>query len=79
MAQFKARVSSRRGRKRAAVAVAHKILIAAWYVLRNQSPYQDLGPDHFDRLHHQRLAGYHLRRLKQLGLTVTVEHGGQAA
>jgi transposase len=65
-------VARRRGVKRAAIAVAHSILVAAYYILRDQVAYRDLGPDHFDRLHRQRLTRYHVRRLADLGFGVTL-------
>jgi transposase len=61
------RVARHSGRKRAAVAVAHSLLVAVFHMLRDNLPYSDLGPDHFDHLNTQRLVRYHLRRLEQLG------------
>jgi hypothetical protein len=31
-------------------AVAHNLLVIAYYILRDHPCYQDLGPDYFDRL-----------------------------
>jgi hypothetical protein len=36
---------ARRGRSRAQVAVAHSILVSAYYMLSRDEPYRDLGPD----------------------------------
>jgi transposase len=41
-AQFR-RISARRGKKRAAVAVAHSILVIAYHLISRQEPYKDLG------------------------------------
>jgi transposase len=41
------RLASRRGKKRALVAVGHTILIAIWHMLSNDIDYQDPGPDRF--------------------------------
>ena len=68
-AQYHA-LARRRGDKKAVVAVAHSILVAAWHILRDGVEYRDLGPDHFDRLNRERLVQYHTRRLAELGLTV---------
>jgi hypothetical protein len=38
------RVRSRRGQKKAVVAVAHQILEIAYYVIRDGVSYQELGP-----------------------------------
>jgi transposase len=43
-AQF-ARLATRRGMGRAAVAVAHSMLVSAHYMLSRDEPYQDLGAD----------------------------------
>lgn len=41
------RLSKRRGRRRALVATMHKILIAVWHMLTNNTAYQDLGTDYW--------------------------------
>ena len=64
------RIARRRGDKKAIVAVAHSIVVAAWYVLRYGVPYHDLGHDHFDRLDRDRLVRYHTRRLADLGVVL---------
>ncbi len=67
-AQFR-QIAKRRGRKRAIIAVAHTILIAAYYILSG-AEYRELGGDHFDRLHPERLQYYYVRRLEKLGFDV---------
>ena len=71
-AQFH-RISRRRGRNKAAIAVAHSILTAVYHVLRTGQPYTDLGVDYFDRLDALRLERHHVRRLEQLGYSVTLK------
>jgi transposase len=67
------RLQARRGDKRAAVAVAHSILVAVWHMLTNDETYQDLGGDYFTRrLDKQTEARRLLRRLQALGMEVTV-------
>jgi transposase len=68
--QFR-RVAKRRGPKRAAIAVAHSILVIAYYMLRDAREYQDLGPHYFDRVNVTKLRRYHLRRLADLGCDVS--------
>jgi transposase len=41
------RIAKRRGPNKAAVAVAHSILVAAWHMLSSGQPYDDLGADYF--------------------------------
>jgi transposase len=71
-AQF-LRLRSRRGEKKAICAVAASILTAVYHMLKNGTPYQDLGADHFNRrskvTHTQRL----VRRLEQLGYAVDIQ------
>ena len=43
------RIAARRGKKRAAVAVGHSILVIVYHMLKRKVPYQDLGPDYFDK------------------------------
>ena len=70
-AQF-LRLKSRRGPKKAIVAVAASMLTAAYHMLRNEVPYRDLGADHFDRRDKTKLTNRLLRRLKELGVEVEV-------
>ena len=65
------RISRRRGTKRAALAIAHRLLVIAYYVLRDGVVYRDLGPDHFDRLNATKAKHYHLKRLAELGCDVS--------
>ena len=66
------RVKARRGWGRAIFAVAHKILVIAYCILKSGTPYQDLGGNYFDQLHPERVAQRLVQRLQQLGLDVVV-------
>ena len=66
------RLSSRRGKMRAAVAVAHKILVAAYHMLADRSDYRELGPDYLDRLHHHRTAINLTNRFRAMGYNVQI-------
>jgi transposase len=70
-AQFH-RIARRRGRNKAAMAVAHSLLVVIYHVLRNRRPYTELGADYLDRLDAVRIERHHVRRLEQLGYTVTL-------
>jgi transposase len=67
------RLSARRGRKRAAAALAHTLLVVVYHVLSRRQPYRDLGADYLDRLEPDRLAKRLVKRLERLGLKVTIE------
>jgi transposase len=71
VAQYR-RLSKRRGVHKAVVAVAHSVLVVIYHMLRDQRPYTDLGADYFDQLDAARLERHHVRRLEQLGYTVTL-------
>lgn len=66
------RVARRRGPKKAAVAVAHRILVLAYHIIRDGSVYQEVGGDYFDRLHPERTAERLTRRLEQIGYQVVL-------
>jgi transposase len=70
-AQFH-RLARRRGQQKAVVAVAHRVLVILYHMLRDHRPYSDLGADYFDQLDRQRAERHHVRRLQQLGYTVTL-------
>jgi len=73
------RVKRRRGHKKAIVAVAHSILVAAYCILRDQAPYQELGGDYFVRRQdHERLTWRLVRQLERLGQRYARNgHGGE--
>src|SRR5262249_33590073 len=54
-AQF-LRIKSRRGPKKAIMAVAASMLTAAYYLVRDPVPYRELGPHYLLRLDHERAA-----------------------
>ena len=70
-AQF-LRIKSRRGPKKAVLAVAASMLTAAYYMLRDSADYRHLGADHFDRRDKAKLAKRLIARLHDLGLVVDV-------
>jgi transposase len=66
------RLSARGGSKKAAFAVAHRILMIAYNIIRDGTVYDELGGNHFDRLHRDRSARRLIRRLEQIGFAVAV-------
>jgi transposase len=71
-AQYR-RLASRRGKKRAIVAVARSLLVTIYYMLERGVYYEELGADYFDRLNSERLTRYHVKRLTDLGYDVTLD------
>ena len=70
-AQF-LRLKSRRGPKKAIIAVTASMLTAAYHMLKHGVDYRDLGADHFDRRDKAKLAKRLIARLQDLGITVEV-------
>jgi transposase len=71
-AQFK-RLAARRGVKRAALAVAHSILIIGYHLLKTGRSYQELDGNYLEQIHKDQLQRYYIKRLQKLGLQVSVE------
>lgn len=67
------RLVGRRGKKRAIVAVAHSILISAYFMLSRHETYQDLGTNHFDERKKDAVVNRLLHRLEKLGMRVAIE------
>jgi transposase len=71
------RIATRRGKKRALVAVGHSVLIAAWNMLSRDVTYHDLGAEHFVERLNPHAKARHTRRLidqlHQLGYQVTIQ------
>jgi transposase len=67
------RIAARRGKKRAAVAVGHTILVIADYVLTRRQPYRELGPNYFDEHDRRRVERRLVARLEQLGYVVDLK------
>jgi transposase len=77
-AQYR-RLASRRGKKRALVAVGHTILVMICHLLREGTTYAELGADYFDRLDTERLTRTLVRRLERLGHEVVLKPKEPAA
>jgi len=72
------RVMVHRGKKRALIAVAHSVLVIAWHMLTNRTPYQDLGPNYFERSRSEQTKRY-TRKLEHLGYAVTLQNQNATA
>ena len=67
------RLARRIGKKKAAVAVGHSILVIAWHLLADGCDYQDLGGDYFVRRDTDRQRQRAVAQLQALGYRVTLE------
>ena len=71
-AQYR-RLATRRGKKRAILAVAHSILVMAYYMIQRRQPYRDAGADFVDHLQPENTARRLVKRLENLGYQVTLQ------
>ena len=67
------KLKSRCGPKRAAVAIAHKILTAAFHMLSTGTNYRELGDSFLDKLDTSRTVHHLKRRIEHLGYLVHLE------
>ena len=68
-----ARLTARRGTGRAQVAVAHSILVSAYYMLSRDEPYRDLGADWLARRNTEAHTRRLVTQLEKLGHTVVLD------
>ncbi len=63
----------RRGKKRALIAIGHKILIAAYFILKDKTEYKELGPTYLvDSKKDKRIRRY-MKLLKEMGAEVEIK------
>jgi hypothetical protein len=77
-AQYR-RLAARRGAKRAAVAVAHSILVMGYALLTQHTTYHELGGRYFDERNRQAVQRRLVRRLQALGSAVSLQPTAPAA
>ena len=57
----------RMGKKQALCAVAHKMVVASYHILKNKVAYKDLGADYLQKNRQDKQIAYYLKRLEKLG------------
>jgi transposase len=68
------RLARRIGKKKAAIAVGHSILVISWHLLTNDCDYDDLGCDYFQRrTNPDRRRDHLIEQLHGLGYRVTLD------
>lgn len=67
------RIKRHRGHKKAIVAVGHQILEIAYYLMRDDVTYAELGPDYLARRDRDRTTRRHVKQLEALGYVVTLQ------
>jgi transposase len=67
------RIAARRGSKRAAIAVAHTMLVMCYHILKKRQPYFELGADYFDQRKKSSVVYRAVKKLESLGYKVQLE------
>lgn len=62
-----------KGKKKAAVAVSHSMLVCIYHVLQKETAYRDLGTDYFLRRNQEATKRRCLRQLEQMGYAVALQ------
>lgn len=63
----------RRGKKRALVAIGHKILIAAYYILQDKVVYKELGAEYLQEIKKEKQIKRHIQLLKEMGVEIEIK------
>jgi len=56
----------KRGKKRAIIALGHKILIASYFIIKDQVEFKELGEDHLNNFRKDKLIAYYTKQLERL-------------
>ena len=63
----------KRGKKRAMMALGHKILIMGYHILKYRCAYKELGGDYLDKRRKDRITKSYIKRLNHLGYEVILQ------
>mgnify|MGYP005819348033 CR=1 FL=1 len=66
------KLKSRRGGGRATLAIAHKLIVVAYHILADGTPYRDLGDSYLDKRNAKRSAERYVRFIERLGFAVAL-------
>ena len=67
------KLAARRGKKRALIAIGHKILIAAYHILKDKINYKELGAEYLDQLKKEKTKNYYVKRLNDMGYNIELK------
>ena len=71
-AQYR-RIASRRGAKRAAMALAHSLVVIIYHLLHERTSYRESGETYFEERDRQAVEKHLVRRLVRLGYQVDLQ------
>ncbi len=63
----------RKGKKKALIAIGHKLLMAAYFILRDNKPYRELGHDYLLNRRQTNQVTTYLHKLRELGVEVALK------
>lgn len=66
------RIAMRRGKKRAILAVGHTMLIAIYYMIKEDKEYEDLGAEFYNKFNKEKKANAYIKKIKELGYNVQI-------
>lgn len=66
-------LAGRRGKKRALIAIGHKILIATYFILKDKVAYKELGAEYLQELKKGKQIKRHIQLLKELGVDIEIK------
>jgi transposase len=61
------------GKKKALVAVAHKILICSYHILKYKIPYKELGSDYFTKGNEDKMLNHYTKKIEKLGYQINLQ------
>jgi len=79
LASFYRRVRSRKGHQKAIMAVAHRLLVIVFHLLKGGETYRELGEDFHARKNAEKAAMRHVAGLQRLGYYVTLQKAEEPA
>lgn len=68
------RITVRRGKNRATLAVAHSMLISIYHMLKNDVDFIDLGPNFYNQFNTEKKINSYLKKLKELGYEIPMKN-----
>jgi hypothetical protein len=67
------RIAARRGKNVACVAVARTILEICYHMIKDNTRFEELGPDYFDEQNRIAIMKRSVKRLESLGFKISIE------
>lgn len=62
------------GKKQALAAIAHKILINCYHILKYKVPFKELGGDYFTKGKEDKLLLHYKKKLQKMGYDIAIQH-----